>query len=163
VAEIFDVGGLGQHLRRLTPEEKALRLAAFYRILDGKTSSINELALQSGVTADQAQRYIRDMIGRGILVIDEQGFVVGSHGLSLITTDHRLRINGRNLFTWCAADAVGIPAALGVDAKIISKCFQCNEPIEIVMVSGEIQYSSQENTCIWVIEADLDRPIVSYA
>jgi len=163
MGDLLDVGGLGQHLNRLTPEEKSIRLAAFYRILDGKQSSIDELALETGITANRVQQCIWDMADHGILVLDEQGAVVGSHGLSIIPTEHRLSIRGQTLFTWCAADAVGIPAALGVNAAIISTCFQCNEPIEITMTNGEVQYSNHADTRIWVIEADLGRSIVGCA
>ena len=158
--EIFDAGGLGQRIRRLTPEERTLRLEAFYGILNGRALSVNELSLRSGLAVDMVQGYITEMVSRGMLVIDEHETVVGSHGLSLIPTNHQLSVEGRNLFTWCAADAVGIPAALGADAKIISRCFQCNGHIEIVMIKGEIQYSSQEDVCIWVVEADLGQSIV---
>ncbi|HYA14334.1 MAG TPA: organomercurial lyase [Syntrophales bacterium] len=160
MSEIFDAGSLGQWIRRLTPEERTLRLAAFYGILNGRALSVDELSLRLGFAVDRVQGYITDMVSRGLLVIDEQETVVGSHGLSLIPTNHRLHVEGRNLFTWCAADAVGIPAALGANAKIISRCIQCNGHIEIVMNKGEIQYSSQEDVCIWVVEADLGQSIV---
>lgn len=163
MAEKFDIGDLGRHFSRLTTEEKAIRLAAFYSILNGKAASADELALQSGVSAGQAQRCIKDLVDQGMIVIDKRAAVVGSHGLSLIPTDHRLSINGQNLFTWCAADAVGIPAGLGVDAKVISKCFQCNAPVEIDIAGGEIIYSSQQDARIWVIEADLNRSIAGCA
>jgi hypothetical protein len=163
MAEIFDIGGLGEHMRRLSPEQKALRLAAFYSILEGKAASSNDLALQCRLTRSQAQQCIKEMADQGILVINEQGAVVGSHGLSIIPTEHRISIGGQDLFTWCAVDAVGIPAVLGVDATIISKCFQCDEPIEITMSSGEVQYSNHADTRIWVIEADLGRSIVGCA
>lgn len=161
--DFLDVGGLGQHLNKLTPEEKSIRLAAFYRILDGKQSNTDELALQTGITAKRVQQCISDMAKQGILVVKEQGAIVGSHGLSLIPTEHRLNINDQKLFTWCAADAVGIPAALGVDATINSTCFQCNKPIEITMTNGEVQYSNYADARIWVIEADLGRSIVGCA
>lgn len=159
--DIIDIGGLGKHFNKRTPEEKAIRLASFFYILEGKKAIVNELALQVGITEQQAQQYIENMARDGRLVIDEQGTVVGSHGLSLIPTKHSLNINGQNLFTWCAADAIGIPAALGIDAKIISNCFQCNEPIEIIMSNGDVQSSNHANARMWVIEADLDRPVVS--
>lgn len=163
MAPIFDIGGLGEHMRRLLTEQKALRLAAFYSILEGKAASANDLALQCGLALSQAQQCIEEIADQGILVINKQRAVVGSHGLSLIPTDHSLIINGHNLFTWCAADAVGIPAALGVHATIISKCFQCNEPIEITMSGGEILSSNHTDIRIWVIEADLGRSIVDCA
>lgn len=160
LTQIFDVGNLGLHLSRLTPEEKAIRHAAFYKILNGNSASVDELAIQLSLSTDKARRYIKDMVDKGILVVDEKWTVVGSHGLSLIPTDHRLSINGKNLFTWCAEDAIGIPAALGVDAVVISKCYQCNDPIRIEMASGEVLHSSQQDVCIWVVEADLGRSIV---
>lgn len=163
MGELFDVGGLGQHLDKLTPEEKTIRIKAFYRILEGKRSDIDELAFRTELTSEQIRKIIKGLIQHGMLVIDEQGAIVGSHGLSLTPTEHHLYINRQNLFTWCAVDAIGIPAALGVDAKIISKCFQCNEPIEITMVNGEIQYSNKADSRIWVIEADLGRSIVGCA
>lgn len=158
--DVLDIGGLGQHFNKRTPAEKSLRLASFYHILDGKKSSVNELALQAGIPEQQAQQYIEAMAKDGRLVIDEQGDVVGSHGLSLLPTKHCLRIGGHDLFTWCAADAVGIPAALGVDATIHSNCFQCNEPIEITMSGGEVRFSSHADARIWVVVADLNCSIV---
>lgn len=160
MADIIDIGGLGQHLNKLTYEEKAIRIGAFYTILNGKPASIDALALQSGISADLTRRYIRGMADRGILVMDEDETVVGCHGLSVIPTKHHLSINGKNLFTWCAIDAVGIAAALELEAKIVSKCFQCNEAIEIDMANGEILNCSQKDARIWVVEADLNRPIV---
>lgn len=160
MAHVVDIGGLGQHLNKLTPEEKAIRIGAFYTILEGKPASIDTLALKSGIAVDQTRQYIMGMADRGILVMDKDENVVGSHGLSVIPTKHHLNINGQNLFTWCAIDAVGIAAALELEAKIVSKCFQCNETIEIDMANGKIINCNQKDTRIWVVEADLNQPIV---
>lgn len=158
-----DVGGLGHYLNQLSPEKKAIRIVAFFQILKGNKPTFNELANLTGVPQDQILHYINEMIQQGLLVIDENETVVGSHGLSLIPTEHSLKFIDQGLFTWCAADAVGIPAALGVNAKITSRCFQCNESIEIVMNYGEIESSNKEDTRIWVAHADLGRSIVGCA
>lgn len=158
--DLLDIGGLGKHFNKRTPEEKLLRLASFYSILDGRKATVTELAHQTGILEQQARQYIESMANDGRLVIDAQGAVVGSHGLSLTPTKHRLHICGHDLFTWCAADAVGIPAVLGVDATIYSKCFQCNDPIEIHISGGEVIYSNYEDVRIWVVIPDLSRSIV---
>lgn len=157
---VLDVGNLKQHYDKLAPEEKAIRLIAFYRILDGNRSTINDLSIKAGLSEAEVKKYVKGLKKTGALVLDDEGTVVGSHGLSLVPTQHSLIINNNNLFTWCAADAIGIPAALEIDAKIISKCSQCNEPIKIDMIKGNIQYSNQKDACIWVVEADLGRSIV---
>ncbi len=105
----------------------------------------------------KCQETLKDV---GTLVLDEEGNIVGSLGLSLVPTKHCLIINNTNKYTWCAADAIEIPAALGVDAKIFSNCSQCNDNIEIDMVKGNIQHSNHRDTCIWVVEADLNKSIV---
>lgn len=43
------------------------------------------------------------------------------------------------LFTWCAADAVGIPVALDEDAEVITTCPHCSSEIVIAVQQGEPQ------------------------
>lgn len=160
MGELWDVGGLGQYLNKLSTEEKAIRSTAFHRILDGKRSSIDELAFGTGLTSEQIRNKVSDLVLQGMLVLGKKGAVVGSHGLSLAPTEHCLHINGRELFTWCAVDAVGIPAALNMDALINSECFSCKKPLTIKVSKGEISFASQPDIRVWVIKADLGKSIV---
>jgi len=52
---------------------------------------------------------------------DDDGNIVAC-GLSLTTTPHRFQVNGRNLFTWCALDALMYPVALRQTAQVESLC-----------------------------------------
>src|SRR5437588_548693 len=54
-------------------------------------------------------------------VFDHQGHVI-AYGLSLTPTPHRFRVNGRDLYTWCALDALMYPVALGQHAEVTSPC-----------------------------------------
>jgi alkylmercury lyase len=54
-------------------------------------------------------------------VFDHQGNVI-AYGLSLTPTSHRFRVNGRDLYTWCALDALMYPVALGQRAEVTSRC-----------------------------------------
>lgn len=155
-----DIGNLKQHYEKLTHEEKSIRIMTFYKILEGNRPSVSELSIKSGLPESEVRKCIETLKKVGTLVLDEEGSIVGSHGLSLVPTKHRLIINNTNLYTWCAADAIGIPAALGADAKIVSNCSHCNSNIEIDMVKGNIQYSNHKDACIWVVEADLSKSIV---
>ncbi len=53
--------------------------------------------------------------------LDEQGQIVGA-GLSLRPTRHRLWIEGRVLYAWCALDALMYPPLLGVTARVETQC-----------------------------------------
>ncbi|MBC8017220.1 MAG: hypothetical protein H7X83_01705 [Verrucomicrobia bacterium] len=43
-------------------------------------------------------------------------------GLSLSPTPHCFQVNGQNLFTWCALDALMYPVALQQTAQVESHC-----------------------------------------
>lgn len=53
---------------------------------------------------------------------DERRRLIGFGGLSIEPTRHRLSVGDRQLFTWCAWDALFIPALLGRSATVLSRC-----------------------------------------
>jgi alkylmercury lyase len=67
---------------------------------------------------------------------DERGRVLGSAGLTLGDGPHGLAIDGRPFRTWCAFDALGIPAALATNALVATECAVCERPIEIELRAG---------------------------
>src|SRR5215208_2118579 len=69
---------------------------------------------------------------------DEQGRVVGL-GLTLQLTPHRLEVEGRTLFAWCALDALLFPALLGRPASIESPCRGTGELVHIEVTSAGIE------------------------
>jgi alkylmercury lyase len=50
---------------------------------------------------------------------DEEGRLVGNV-LTLIPTQHRFRVNGKVLYTWCSLDAIHLPGLLGRPAEVDS-------------------------------------------
>jgi Alkylmercury lyase len=56
-----------------------------------------------------------------VLRRDERGDIVGVAGLSVVASRHQLWIVGRQFWTWCACDALGILAALKSDGRVISQ------------------------------------------
>jgi hypothetical protein len=55
----------------------------------------------------------------GRLEVDDAGLLVGVHGLVARTTRHRIDHTAGAVHTWCALDAIGIPAALAIDATAV--------------------------------------------
>lgn len=62
--------------------------------------------------------------------------MLGSAGLTLAEGPHGLEIDGHAFRTWCAFDALGIPAALAVDARIETGCAVCGRPISVELRAG---------------------------
>ena len=67
---------------------------------------------------------------------DERGRVLGAAGLTLGDGPHRLAIDGHPFRTWCAFDALGIPAALSADAQVETACGVCGRRIEVDLREG---------------------------
>ena len=100
---------------------------------------------------------------RGWMVVEpDSGRVVGSWGLSLVPTDHRLRIRKRGLYTWCALDAVGIPAGLGEDASIASHCYHCGAPVNVEMAAGQVIHAEPANVQVWRTAIRPGRSVVGF-
>jgi alkylmercury lyase len=52
---------------------------------------------------------------------DAHGDIIGS-GLTLSRTPHRLQVEDRTLFTWCAMDTLTYPVSLALTAQVTSRC-----------------------------------------
>src|SRR5581483_3377736 len=79
--------------------------------------------------------------------------VVGAAGLSLVPArQHRLTLGGRAFWTWCAVDAVGIPAALGADAVVETTCHGCGVAVRVVLRAGAAAEASHPDARLWNAE-----------
>ena len=104
---------------KLSDDEQTVSLALYRLLAQGHPVATLRLAEEAGFSPEQVQ----DMIARwhGVYV-DPDGAVVGYWGLALPPMQHRFRVNGRGLYTWCAWDALFIPPILGFDAEVESEC-----------------------------------------
>ena len=147
----------------LTADERLIRRAALHAILGGDAIDQGGLVSATGFPLDKVGVLLENLSKRGLIVIAHvSGRVVGSWGLSLVPTDHRLRIRGRNLYTWCAIDAVGIPAGLGEDGSIISRCHQCGVPLKVEMVCGKVSYVEPTEARVWMVSRQAGRSVVGF-
>ena len=90
----------------------------------------------------------------GWLDANEQGRITGAAGLSLTHGPHRLEIGDASFRTWCAYDALGIPAALNADGEIRTDCGRCGAPIELMLMRGVPERSGPER--LWLADGAAD-------
>ena len=76
---------------------------------------------------------VEALVHAGRLELDDQGIVVGVHGLAARPTAHRVEHAGGVMHTWCALDAIGIPAALGLDAAVVTTCPACGAALRVTL------------------------------
>ncbi len=144
----------------ITANEKAVLLAAFDAILANTPASLQFISQRTRLAPYVVADATNHLVDLGVLVCDDAGLVVGSWGLTLIPTSHQLRMLGNSYYTWCAEDAVGIPAALIVDATITSSCFQCGQKVAIELERGDTVKATPQGIRLWIAEAQIGRSIV---
>ena len=83
---------------------------------------------------------------------DEQGRVVGL-GLTLQLTPHRLEVEGRTLFAWCALDALLFPILLERPASIESPCRGTGELVHIEVTSAGIEAVEPPSAVVSIVAA----------
>ena len=77
------------------------------------------------------------LAGRGRAELDDDGRLVGIHGLTLRASRHSFNVGARTHRTWCAFDAIGIPAALTLDANTETDCPTCHRRLDVMIERGE--------------------------
>jgi alkylmercury lyase len=77
---------------------------------------VDQIIADMGIAREGAYRSLRKWAER-----DADGDVFGVIGLSLNDTPHRFYVNGTRMFTWCAGDALFVPAVLGRTATVEAK------------------------------------------
>lgn len=115
-----------------------LRELAFSEIATtGEAVAPAMLAALSRENIGAVEAALRRLAEAGRVDRDSEGRVVGSAGLTVAEGPHQLAFGGRTFKTWCAFDALGIPASLAVDAAVETACAVCGAPIRVAVRAGE--------------------------
>jgi hypothetical protein len=104
---------------------------------------------------------VEAQVRAGGLEVDASGVLVGVHGLVARTTRHRIEHAGGVVHTWCALDAIGIPAALAIVAAAVTSCPTCDAELrvavhDIVAVDGGLPWR------LWFPEGKCDHLVEDF-
>ena len=101
------------------PDHSRLLLRVVRTLRQGRpvaAEQLEQIITEIGITRDDARDFLGQVAERG--AAEE---VVGIlPGLTLTETPHRFTVGGQQLFAWCAADTLVLPALLGQPASIES-------------------------------------------
>lgn len=118
-------------------------------LADGQPVSAEQLAEASQISMTETTDTLSQLNQCGC-EFDAQGNLVGAV-LSLNPTPHEFRVNGRNLFAWCALDAVFLPALLGQAAAVKSKCPATGDDIRLTITPEGIKAVDPPGTVLSVV------------
>ena len=123
------------------------RAHAFYLLRRGVAVPVSDAIATSPSGANSAKATLDSLVASGMAEVHGED-LVGIDGLTIRPTLHRMELSGQALFTWCAADAVGIPAALEEDAQVTTVCPQCDSDIRVSARRGVPD--GDENVVLWL-------------
>ena len=135
-----DIDALAGHLLRafpaLDPAGQRLSLALYRELARGAPVSPSSLADRAGMPADAVVRLLRSWPG---VYYDGEQRVIGFWGLAIAPMPHRLRVDGRNLYAWCAWDTLFLPALLGTGAEVESSCRATGAPVRLTVTPHNVK------------------------
>lgn len=86
---------------------------------------------------------------------DKEGNIVGL-GLTLVPTPHVYEVDGRRLYTWCAADALAFPVMLKQNANIESPDPVTGKKIRISVTPDRVEKVDPKSAVVsWVKNIDV--------
>jgi len=133
-----DVEPAASLLERLPDDASLVRRVGFARLYaTAQPVSVVELAALCGMSQTSVEAATDVLTGSGTATLGAGGTLVATGGLSVVPTQHRLRLASREFFTWCGFDAVGIPAALAVYGLVRSPCGFCGALVQVTVAAGQ--------------------------
>jgi hypothetical protein len=113
---------------------RRLAVAGFHALWNGEAPELGSLA--PGAEERAVVEAVEHLERAGRLEVGPDGRLVAIHGLTRRPTRHWIRHRTRQVNTWCALDALGIPAALDLDAQAKTDCPTCRAELTIVLRQG---------------------------
>jgi Alkylmercury lyase len=113
---------------RVSATGRSLPVEGFVALWRGERPNVSDLCHDAAT--------VEAFVQGGRLELDDQGVVVGVHGLTARPTAHLIEHAGGEVHTWCALDAIGIPAALAIDAVAVTMCPACAAVLRVPLGGG---------------------------
>jgi alkylmercury lyase len=97
------------------------------------------------VPAKEALAQLRSWPG---VYFDNEARVIGFWGLTIVPMPHRLRIDGCQLYAWCAWDTLFLPMLLGARVDVESACRSSGEPVRLTVTPDGLQSAAPAETVV---------------
>ncbi len=109
-----------------------LRMFAYSAIAaTGRAPLSSAIATQFGIGEDEALKAFAELARRKMLVLDQAGEIWMAGPFSAVPTAFSVQGTSATWWANCAWDMLGIPASLGVGARIDARCAGSGEAITI--------------------------------
>lgn len=120
--------------------DRLVRLYVYGRFLeDGLPPTVEQTAAALQATGAAVTLAYERLAEQRILVLEEDGRAIRmAMPFSAVETPFEVRAIERKWYANCAWDALGIPAMLNCDARIVTRCGDCGDPLTLAVMDGEV-------------------------
>lgn len=128
-------------------DSQRVALAVYRRLAEGTPAPVGDVALYAGADLERTEELLVSWPG---VYRDSNGHVVGFWGLTVarLVPTHRLEVDGRELFAWCAWDTLFLPGILGAMARVESSCPTTGQAISLVVSPDRVVSSSHPDAVV---------------
>jgi alkylmercury lyase len=114
---------------------------------DGQPVALERLAAAAGRSVEDVEAELR---AQASAERDDQGRLVGL-ALTLRPTTHRVIVDGRTLYAWCATDTLMLPVILGRPVRVESTCPQTGQAIRIELMPDQVERADPPDAVITAV------------
>jgi hypothetical protein len=156
---IEEVAATWEHAADLSPDEERALTEVFWGLLRGAPVPVSAVSLSLDAAGDVLAR----LEGKRCLRRRADGAVIAARGLMVQPSSHRLITAQGQVYTQCAVDAIGIPAALGLEGRIEDRCALCGRAVTVMVAPwGEVAARPESAAIVMVqpacrVEAGIPR------
>lgn len=120
----------------LDENQQGLSLALYRELARGAPVSQSSLADRVSMPPQSVAEQLQNWPG---VYYDREQRVIGFWGLAIAPMPpHGLRVDGRQLYAWCAWDTLFLPALLGATAEVESVCRASGAPVRLTITPRSI-------------------------
>ncbi len=137
----------------LDADDQRLSLALYRRLAEGAPVALPPLAAELAMPREEVERRLAAWPG---VYYDDERQVVGYWGLTIRPMTHRLRVDGRELYAWCAWDTLFLPALLGRTIAVSSVCRASGRPVRLSVSPREVESAELEGIVVSFLVPDAE-------
>jgi len=133
---------------KISREEQQIDVALYRLLARGKPVAKEDIAK----ALEFSSKRVSDYLGRMRWVeYNDTDQIVAFRGLSLEPTSHRLEVEGKTLYTWCALDTLFIPQILEKTVHVESSCPVTGDKIRFTVGSTGISQLNPKDAAISLV------------
>ena len=125
-------------------------------IAQGTPVTTEQIATTLGLRLDQVSEVLDPLRAYGC-EFNTDGHLVGAI-LTQKPTPHRFRLEGRDLYAWCALDTLFLPALLGHTAEVASTCPITRETITLTISPDTVVTCYLSEVVLSIVTTDCHTP-----